>query len=117
MPAWPSDLPPRPLVEGFSETAPTLTVRSSMDVGPAKVRRRVTAGVTQLKCSFRLSPTQRASLLTFWQTTLAGGALSYTWAHPISGAAITCRIVEPPAFTPAARGVSWVAALNIEVLP
>jgi hypothetical protein len=81
------------------------------------VRRRVTAGVTQLKCSFRLSKTQRASLLTFWQTTLAGGALSFTWTHPISGAAITCRIVEPPAFTPAARGVSWVAALTIEVLP
>ena len=117
MPAWPSDLPPRPLVEGFAETAPTLTVRSPMDVGPAKVRRRVTAGVTQLKCSFRLSTTQRASLLTFWQTTLAGGAFSYTWAHPISGAAITCRIVDPPAFTPAAGGVSWVAALNIEVLP
>ena len=117
MPAWPSDLPQRPLVEGFSETAPTLTVRSPMDVGPAKVRRRVTAGVTQLKCAFRLSTTQRASLLTFWQTTLAGGALSFTWTHPISGAAITCRIVEPPAFTPAARGVSWVAALTIEVLP
>jgi hypothetical protein len=88
-----------------------------MDVGPAKVRRRATAGVTQLKCAFRLSAAQRASLLTFWQTTLAGGSLSYSWTHPISGAGITCRIVEPPGFTPAAGGVSWVAALSIEVLP
>ena len=117
MPAWPSDLPQQPLVQGFSETAPQLAVRTSMDVGPAKVRRRATAGVTQLKCAFRLSAAQRASLLTFWQTTLAAGARSYTWTHPISGAAITCRIVEPPGFTPAAGGVAWLAALSIEVLP
>jgi hypothetical protein len=117
MPAWPSDLPQLPLVQGFSETAPTLAVRSPMDVGPAKVRRRATAGVTQLKCTFRLSAAQRASLLTFWQTTLAGGALSYSWTHPISGTAITCRIVEPPGLTPVAGGVSWLAALSIEVLP
>jgi hypothetical protein len=88
-----------------------------MDVGPAKVRRRATAGVTQLKCTFRLSAAQRASLLAFWQTTLAGGSLSYSWTHPISGAAITCRIVEPPTFSPAAGGVSWLAVLNIEILP
>ena len=106
MPAWPSDLPQKPLVQGFSETAPQLAVRSPMDVGPAKVRRRATAGVTQLKCAFRLSAAQRASLLTFWQTTLQGGALAFAWTHPISGAAISCRIVEPPAFEPVAGGVS-----------
>ena len=117
MPSWPSDLPQKPLVQGFSETAPTLAVRSPMDVGPAKVRRRATAGVTQLKCAFRLSAAQRASLLTFWETPLAGGALSYSWTHPISGAAITCRIVEPPGFTPAAGGVSWVATVTVEILP
>jgi hypothetical protein len=100
MPAWPSDLPPAPLVQGFEEKAPQLAVRTNMDVGPAKVRRRTTAGVTQMKCTFRLSATQRASLLAFWQTTLAGGSLSYTWTHPISGALISCRVVEPPALTP-----------------
>ena len=86
MAAWPSDLPQKPLVQGFSETPPNLLTRSPMDVGPAKVRRRSTAGVTVLQCVFRLTTTQRASLLTFWQTTLAGGSLSYTWTHPISGA-------------------------------
>ena len=104
-------------MQGFSETAPTLAVRSPMDVGPAKVRRRATAGVTQLKCAFRLSAAQRGSLLTFWETTLAAGALSYSWTHPISGAGITCRIVEPPGFTQAAGGVSWVATVTVEILP
>ena len=73
MAAWPSDLPQKPLVQGFSETPPNLLTRSPMDIGPAKVRRRSTAGVTVLQCVFRLTTTQRASLLTFWQTTLAGG--------------------------------------------
>lgn len=117
MAAWPVDLPQKPLVQGFSETLPTLTVRSPMDTGPAKVRRRSTAGVTQMQCVFRLTATQRASLLTFWQTTLAGGSLSYNWTHPISGANIVCRIVEPPSLTPAAGGNAWAASLKIEVLP
>ena len=117
MAAWPVDLPQKPLVQGFSETLPNLVTRSPMDIGPAKVRRRSTAGVTQLQCVFRLSAAQRASLLTFWQTTLAGGSLSYNWVHPISGAGIVCRIVEPPALAPATGGVAWAASLKIEVLP
>ena len=117
MAAWPSDLPQKPLLQGFSETPPNLLTRSPMDVGPAKVRRRSTAGVTVLQCVFRLTTTQRASLLTFWQTTLAGGSLSYTWTHPISGAGIVCRIVDPPALAPAAGGVAWAATMKIEVLP
>jgi hypothetical protein len=104
-------------VQGFSETLPNLVTRSPMDTGPAKVRRRSTAGVTLLQCVFRMTATQRASLLTFWRTTLAGGSLPYNWTHPISGAAIVCRIVEPPALAPAAGEVSWAASLKIEVLP
>jgi hypothetical protein len=42
---------------------------------------------------------------------------SFAWTHPISGAAISCRIVEPPAFEPVAGGRFWNAALSIEVLP
>lgn len=115
---WPADLPQQPLVQaGFRETMPKLTVRSAMDVGPAKVRRRATAGVSVLECTFRLSAAQRAQLLAFWQDTLAGGALSYGWTHPISGAAIVCRIVEPPSLEPAGGGVAWWARLRIEVLP
>lgn len=117
MTAWPADLPQKPLADGFAEKAPTLALRTSMDVGPAKVRPRQAAGVTMLTCAFRLTPAQRASLLAFWQTTLAGGALSYSWAHPVTGAAITCRLVEPPAFEPLARGLYWRAALTIEILP
>jgi hypothetical protein len=117
MAVWPLDLPQKPLLQGFSETLPNLTTRTPMDTGPAKVRRRSTAGVTQLQCVFRLTAAQRASLLTFWQTTLAGGSLSYSWTHPISGAALVCRLIEPPVLTPAAGGVAWAATMKIEVLP
>ncbi|QLH37711.1 MAG: hypothetical protein HWD60_00095 [Defluviicoccus sp.] len=48
---WPSSLPQKPLVDGFSETAPNLVVRSPMDVGPAKVRRRATAGSPGCRCA------------------------------------------------------------------
>jgi|APTNR8051073442_1049403.scaffolds.fasta_scaffold03577_7 hypothetical protein len=117
MTTWPAELPPRPLVDGFAETPAELAVRSPMEVGPAKVRRRATAGVTKLECRFRLTPTQRASLLAFWQTTLKGGVLRFDWTHPVTDAPISCRIIAPPAFTPIAGGVAWQAALSLEVLP
>ena len=59
MAVWPLDLPQKPLLQGFSETLPNLVTRSPMDIGPAKVRRRSTAGVTQLQCVFRLSTAHR----------------------------------------------------------
>ena len=118
MSAWPGDLPQKPLADGFSEKAPTLIQRTQMDVGPAKARPRQTAGVTVLTCAFRLTSAQRASLMTFWQTTLAGGSLPFTWTHPVTGAALSaCRIVDPPALEPVARGIYWRAALTIEILP
>jgi len=117
MVAWHVDLPQKPLANGFTERQPQLALRTQMDVGPAKVRRRQTAGVVQMACPFRLTTAQRATLVTFWQTTLAGGSLPFTWTHPVTGAAINCRIVEPPEFQPAARGIYWITTLLIEILP
>lgn len=117
MAAWPGTLPQVPLADGFSESHPELAIRTNMDVGPAKVRRRQTAGVITMTCNFRLTTAQRATLVTFWQTTIAGGASTFTWVHPITSAAITCRMVNPPQFTPLSRGLYWRASLVIEVLP
>ena len=43
---WPPSLPQGPRLEDLEETPPTLAIRTGMDVGPAKVRRRAVAGVT-----------------------------------------------------------------------
>lgn len=117
MAAWPGTLPQVPLANGFQEVHPELSLRTNMDVGPAKVRRRQTAGVVTMVCPFRLTTAQRATLVTFWQTTLAGGSLTFTWVHPITSAVITCRMVNPPQFAPLSRGMYWGTTMQIEILP
>jgi hypothetical protein len=117
MASWPSTLPQVPLVRDYSEQSPDLTIRSTVDTGPAKVRRRATSGVTVLTCTFRLSLSQRDTLDSFWKTTLKGGSIAFTWNHPITSSSITCRIVNPPTYTPLVRGSFWNTTLKIEILP
>jgi len=117
MPAWPSTLPQKPLGDGFTETPPNLVVRSQTDVGPAKTRRRATAGVTRLQMAFRLTPAQLATFRAFLDDDLAGRALSFSWTHPVTGAAGSFRIVDPPTWEPIAGGIAWKLGLVLEMLP
>jgi len=114
---WPVSLPQEPLAQGFSEQAPSTVIRSQMEAGPPKVRRRFTAGVRNIECQLRLTPAQVDTLDSFFDTTVAGGSLSFDWKHPRSGAAVTLRFVEPPSYTPLTRGTLWQASLRLEILP
>ena len=115
MPAWPASLPQHPLIAGYQETSPDLVVRSPMDTGPAKVRRRATAGVTQLRMAFRLTTAQLTTFRIFLQADLQDRALSFSWTNPVTGAAGWFRIVDPPQYEPA--GPSWRVAVVMEMLP
>jgi len=116
-PVWPASLPQEPLAQGFSERAPNTLIRTTMEAGPPKARRRFTAGVRNIECQLRLTPAQTATLDLFFDTTIAGGALSFDWKHPRDGAPATFRFVEPPSYTPVARGALWQASLRLESLP
>ena len=114
---WPSALPQEPLAQGFGEQAPNTVIRSQMEAGPSKVRRRFTAGVRNIECQMRLTPDQVETLDTFFVSTVAGGALSFDWKHPRNGTAVTFRFIEPPSYSPMTRGVAWQVSMRLEVLP
>jgi hypothetical protein len=116
MTSWPSDIPQSPLVSGFSETFPNVVVRTSMDQGPAKVRRRFTAAERPFKCSMILTAAQATSFDTFFTTTMEGGALTFTWVHPRTLEAGTFRFVGQPTFT-AIDGGLYQTEFQIELMP
>ncbi len=116
-PVWPATLPQEPLAQGYAERAPDTVIRTQMEAGPPKVRRRFTAGVRSIECRLRLIPAQVDTLDAFFNTTVAGGALPFDWKHPRTGTAVTFRFVEPPSYAPVARGALWQASLRLEVLP
>lgn len=120
-PAWPGTLPPTLLVDGFVETPPETVLRTEMDSGPAKVRRRYTANVRPLSGSLILTASQVAILDDFLLTTLEGGSKPFDWTHPRTSAAITTRFVSRPgepgmSYEPYDKD-NWIARLRLEILP
>lgn len=111
---WPSELPQYPLADGWRETGPDNVVRTPMDVGPAKVRRRSTSAPWTATAAFRLTAAQLATFRAFLAVDLADRSLSYDWAHPVSGADATWRITEPPQLSPIAGGLYWRVDLTLE---
>jgi hypothetical protein len=115
---WPSSssVPQIPLIQGFSETFPNVVVRTSMDAGPAKVRRRFTAAERPFKLNMILTAAQATAFDTFFVTTVAGGSLPFTWVHPRTQEAADFRFVGQPTYS-ALDGGLYQVDFTIELLP
>lgn len=76
--AWPVSLPHCLPLDGYAEAVADNLIRAAPDTGPAKVRRRSTSQVRPLSGMIVIDRTQLATLRTFVETTLLGGALPFT---------------------------------------
>jgi hypothetical protein len=113
---WPAGLPQRVLVNGYQERAPKIMSRTPMDAGIAKARRRFTAAPKLVDCQFRMTSAQVDTLMAFFNDTLAGGTLPFTWLHPRTQINATWRFLEEPIASPI--DVNWfVVACKLEQLP
>lgn len=116
IPSWPSGLPQSLLLGDFKETQPDLVIRTEMDAGPHKVRRRFTAGVTKISGSQRLTKSQVSTFETFYNTTLLGGSLRFTWKDPLGGTSAEIRFVSTPVIS--AHGIDdFAIEMELEILP
>lgn len=116
MPDWPTSLPALPLAESYGETQAVTVIRTEMETGPAKARRRTTAGVSLLNLSYILSRAEAATLEEFFENELAGGALQFSFPHPRKAQTVGCRFRRPPALSPI-NGDYFRAGVELEVLP
>lgn len=116
MAVWPASLPQCPLASSYSETPQRQTLRSQMDAGPAKVRRRFTAGTTDLAYAVNLTPAQVQTFEAFYDDDTDAGALPFDMPHPRTGTTVTVRFKGPYELT-AIGGLYYRLSLTIEVLP
>lgn len=70
---WPTSLPV-PLLAGFSFSPIDVTVRTDMDSGAARARRRFTAAPDMLKAAWRFTEAQMAAFRTFWEDDIGSGS-------------------------------------------
>lgn len=116
MAAWPASLPQKPLADGFAESAVSSVVRTEMDAGPAKMRRRYTVDVRVYSMDLLLTTAQVSTLETFYRSTL-GQVDPFDWIDHRTGAAVSYRFRSPPAYLEAGAPGYWRTTLDLEVLP
>lgn len=116
MPAWPSSLQQLVDSQSFTLKLGDTTIRTDMDIGPAKVRRRFTKSVDTMNVTIQVDSDQFEDLYDFYYTTLNGGVDSFTFDHPITGVEVDIRFVAPPNFRPLG-GLIFLAQMEWEILP
>lgn len=112
---WPTTLPP-PQLSSFQETPPNNLIRTGMDVGPDKVRRRTTADVRAITFVLALSKAEVAILDAFYNTTTFSGLEPFNIEHPRTEATVVARFVEPPQYQER-EGVVYMVNISLEILP
>jgi len=115
MAVWPTELPQTPLREGYSEASGGNVIKSSVDAGRPKRRRRFSVDLVAYSVTLFLNSAQRASLKTFYKTTLTAGTLPFDWIDFDDGTVAEYTFDAPPQFT-ALGGGKWKAALRLERL-
>lgn len=110
---WPSSLPQRPTVGGYLERFADTVLRTAMEAGAAKTRRRFTAAPRQIEVTFRVNAAQAAIFKSFFEETTAGGALPCDWVHPREGTSAEFRFVEAPRVS-AVTGTLFSVAVKLE---
>jgi hypothetical protein len=113
---WPITLQQLLNESGFGITRGETVLRSDMDSGPAKTRRRFTKSVDSYTASIWVDETQYLTFENFYDTTLNGGTLPFTFPHPITQVPTDFRFKSPPKYSPVGGG-TWSVSFEWEKLP
>ena len=113
--AWPATITQQQFsASGWSEARRVDAIRTPMDSGVVKTRRRFTVAVYDVKGSLLLdvngaSGNEINLFLAFWDTTLAGGSLPFTMTHPFLGTSVEYTPTGPFALEPEAPTLARVS--------
>lgn len=114
---WPVTLPQILLLNGYAEAPANTALRTTMDAGPAKVRRRFTAGVRPISGQILVTGVQLETLKTFYNITIQSGALRFNWVEPLDGVtSVEMRFTAEPNWVPIS-GIKLQVSLDLEILP
>ena len=110
MATWPSKF--KVSRDNFTEKLPNRVIRSNMDVGPAKTRRRTVLGVKELTGGFHCSPDDDEDFEEFY---LANDALWFDFPHPRTGQTVKARFTDVPQAN--MNETIYEVIFSLEILP
>lgn len=114
MASWPNTLPACPEWQ-YSENYQDGRIRSDMDAGPAKLRRRFTVVVQNFSLQIKLTSAQVDTIISFYDNTLEMGTATFKWFHPRTQDPASCRFVSRPAIS--GMDGLYSVSFEMEILP
>jgi hypothetical protein len=91
---WPDTLPTGLLADGFSKQPQSNVIRTAMDAGPKKTRRRYTARTVKYSGRQVFSLDELEIFEQFYHTALADGVLRFNFNDPVTGETAEFRFTE-----------------------
>ena len=113
---WPSNLPSCFILGTQSESFGDGRLRSEVDMGPSKVRRRSTAMPGSLSGVLRMTGDHLSTLRAFVQNALIGGTLPFNFPSPNDGSTLLVRFASLPSWS-RTTGRIFEVSIDLEVMP
>lgn len=115
--AWPVSLQDKVESDSFQLQLGETRIKSEVDIGPVKYRRRFTKPIDIFQVSILLkNSTEYNTFYNFFDVDLNGGITEFTFNHPITGVSSNYRFVDPPSLRSLGAGVFSVT-MNWEQRP
>ena len=127
---WPLALPQYPQSDGYRRSLPNNMIRSSMDTGSDKVRKRGRFRPQVVTATYFLNPrhvyngavyNQRDVLESFIHNSIAEGAICFDWWHPELRRLVRARLKAGSDslfdIQPVGNSLWWQATLTLEIWP
>lgn len=117
---WPASLPQDSFIS-LSVRKQDGRLRTQMDAGPPKMRRRFTAVRKIVSHSMILDGTDKQTLDSFYDNNLQGGSLRFNWTDPTTDASVEMRFTEPYEAQLVSGGDTagrqWRISMTLEIMP
>jgi len=111
---WPEELPSGLLEAGFTKQPQNNVIRTKMDAGPQKARRRYTARTVKYMGKQIFDAVELAVFEQFFQTVLADGVLRFNFTDPQKLDVAEFRFAET--YNGASMDGLWEVAVTLERL-
>src|SRR5215207_11453071 len=112
---WPVTLPQ--CLDSLQTGLADNRLRSNMEIGPAKVRPRSSAGPRPMSGQMVMTDAQLMELELFVETTLLRGSLPFTFPSQRDGTTLLARFAGAlPSWSRHGQG-HWMVSMDMEILP
>ena len=119
---WPSDIPQSFQQSGFSDEPMGGVIRTDMDTGYAKVRRRFTSVTDMWSGTMVMTTTELATFKSFFKNTIKYGSLRFNFPdqYNLSGPTVEARFNintggKPYSLSPDGDSQDWQVKFTLEV--